>query len=572
MNRILSYFGRIFAIALLSTSPTLTFRITAASPPAVTLLYTAPGPVAGGIAVGNSGFLYFATLGAPGNGPRVIGLYSAGVDLWTPWLEPNGQNIWPIPMVSPTFSGSSKLFFGSDAGVFYSLEAATGVKPASWNHYVVPTGTDKRIHSGAAWGQDTQGNPTAVYFHCNNGYLYALNPTTGAKLWEFFTGNSAPSTTVDHTETWSSSPVVGTDGTIYVGSANGNVYAVNPNGTARWANPVVIGTQIEASLAIGENGWLYGATRLNATLQASTAFAINPTTAAIVWSQDVTGSFIGPGVVASPVIDQGGVVYIAEFDDFVRSFDAITGTPLKSFQVFGKFCQTPSINQDGLMIVGTSKDSGPNPEKRAIRAFHTGQAPPMGGPVPPLWSIPEVPLGTGQPVSDFLGCAAIRVTSSGTTYIADMSGKIYRFNSGARLMAGQWPTFQCGNRRLGRALSYPIQIFELPSFANGEPSTYSIRSMNFGGKIAGQASGDANGVPTSGGAAVWEPYNGASILLTCPSAASPIDGTFASAVNWEDDVVGLLLRRARGVARRRQRAGGDDLSAVARHRRVRLRH
>ena len=32
----------------------------------------------------------------------------------------------------------------------------------------------------------------------------------------------------------SSSPAVGADGTIYVGSSDDNLYAVNPDGTQKW--------------------------------------------------------------------------------------------------------------------------------------------------------------------------------------------------------------------------------------------------------------------------------------------------------------------------------------------------
>jgi len=48
--------------------------------------------------------------------------------------------------------------------------------------------------------------------------LYALDGKSGAKKWEFETGGSVDS-----------SPAIGTDGTLYIGSNNGKVYAIRTN-------------------------------------------------------------------------------------------------------------------------------------------------------------------------------------------------------------------------------------------------------------------------------------------------------------------------------------------------------
>ena len=45
--------------------------------------------------------------------------------------------------------------------------------------------------------------------------LYAINGKSGAKLWEFETGNDVYS-----------SPAIGSDGTVYVGSADNKLYAI----------------------------------------------------------------------------------------------------------------------------------------------------------------------------------------------------------------------------------------------------------------------------------------------------------------------------------------------------------
>ena len=52
-----------------------------------------------------------------------------------------------------------------------------------------------------------------------------------------------------------SSPTIGPDGTIYVGSYDGNVYALNPDGTRKWT--FTTGGDVSASPAVGGDGTIY---------------------------------------------------------------------------------------------------------------------------------------------------------------------------------------------------------------------------------------------------------------------------------------------------------------------------
>ncbi len=76
---------------------------------------------------------------------------------------------------------------------------------------------------------------------CN---LYAVNPN-GEENWAFITGNNI----------WFSSPAIGANGTIYIGSWDRNLYAINPDGTQQWAFPT--GARIDSSPTIGPNGAIY---------------------------------------------------------------------------------------------------------------------------------------------------------------------------------------------------------------------------------------------------------------------------------------------------------------------------
>ena len=68
--------------------------------------------------------------------------------------------------------------------------------------------------------------------------------TMGAKKWEFAAGSPI-----------SSSPAIGSDGTVYFGSYDNKVYALNPNGTEKWN--FVTGNKLNSSPAIGPDGTIY---------------------------------------------------------------------------------------------------------------------------------------------------------------------------------------------------------------------------------------------------------------------------------------------------------------------------
>ena len=70
--------------------------------------------------------------------------------------------------------------------------------------------TGNWVRSSPAIGSDG-----TVYVGSRDNKLYAINGKTGVKLWEFETGSLVPS-----------SPAIGSDGTVYVGSSDHKLYAI----------------------------------------------------------------------------------------------------------------------------------------------------------------------------------------------------------------------------------------------------------------------------------------------------------------------------------------------------------
>ncbi|WP_026224185.1 outer membrane protein assembly factor BamB family protein [Marinobacter gelidimuriae] len=81
------------------------------------------------------------------------------------------------------------------------------------------------IIEGVIFSSPALGSDGTVYVGSSDDKLYAINPNGGTEKWAFETDN------------WIiSSPAVGADGTIYVGSFDKKLYAIKPDdGTEKWA-------------------------------------------------------------------------------------------------------------------------------------------------------------------------------------------------------------------------------------------------------------------------------------------------------------------------------------------------
>ena len=82
-----------------------------------------------------------------------------------------------------------------------------------------------------------------IFVGSEDDYLYAINPN-GQLAWSFATGGPI----------WPS-PAINVDGTVYVGSWDNKLYAVNSDGTQKWA--FTTGSIIDSSPLIGADGTIF---------------------------------------------------------------------------------------------------------------------------------------------------------------------------------------------------------------------------------------------------------------------------------------------------------------------------
>jgi outer membrane protein assembly factor BamB len=151
----------------------------------------------------------------------------------------------------------------------------------------------------------------------------------GSKLWEFTTGGAVHS-----------SPAIGTDGTVYVGSSDGKVYALDGStGAKRWE--YATGGAIRSSPAIGSDGTVYvgsGDWKI---------YALDGATGAKRW-EFVTGW----AALFSPSVGADGTVFVASLDGNFYALDGAKGT--NRWQFTGGSDSAPAIAADGTVYVGAS--------------------------------------------------------------------------------------------------------------------------------------------------------------------------------------------------------------------------
>ncbi|NLH49321.1 MAG: PQQ-like beta-propeller repeat protein [Myxococcales bacterium] len=174
----------------------------------------------GHAAMGPDGRLY------AGNDDRRM--YCISLDGRIDWTYATGDQIWSCP----AFGLNGRLFFGSNDLLFRSVTAAG---KRAW----------RALTLGPVAGSPALSDDRAtVYVGSFDGYLHAYDAATGKPRWKFAAR--------DH---FYASPAIAADGTIYIGSADGTMYAINPDGTLRWSFDTL--DPIRSSAAVDGDGNLY---------------------------------------------------------------------------------------------------------------------------------------------------------------------------------------------------------------------------------------------------------------------------------------------------------------------------
>ncbi len=172
----------------------------------------------------------------------------------------------------------------------------------------------------------------SIYFGSIDRSVYALN-ADGSLQWTFAAGGGIDT----------ASPAIATDGTIYVGTTTGRFHALTPTGTQRWVRDFGSSSSASNSPAIAADGTLY------VKIGDGKLHALDPVTGATRWSFDVNGR----QTYASPVIAADGTIYQGSDDRSVYALNP-DGTQKWRFETdaTGEVYSTPALDSAGNLYFG----------------------------------------------------------------------------------------------------------------------------------------------------------------------------------------------------------------------------
>ena len=390
---------------------------------------------------------------------RVIGVYGQLTTL-APTIISQGPTFYRWFKDGVLLAGEETLSINVDAtskSCNYAVECRNlaGVvlsKSVNFIGAVLPTGGKKWefltgyfVMSSPAIGSDG-----TVYVGSYDNKVYALNGATGVKKWEFLTG-----------EYVLSSPAIGSDGTVYVGSWDKKMYALNgATGVKKWEFQT--GNRVDSSPAIGSDG------TVDVGSWDKKVYALNGATGAKKWEFLTEGS-----VRSSPAIGPEGTVYVGSGDRKVYALNGATGSKKWEFLTgvsFEGVTSSPAIGSDGTVYVG-SEDNSVYALNGATGAkkweFKTGSVVRSS---PAIGSDGTVYVGsfdsmlyalngaTGAKKWEFLtGNSVISspaIGSDGTVYVGSGDGKLYSILSESLGLAkSPWPKFHANNQNTGKIAS-----------------------------------------------------------------------------------------------------------------------
>ena len=193
-----------------------------------------------------------------------------------------------------------------------------GLRELKWKYT-----TNDWVYSSPAIGSDG-----TIYVGSYDGYLYAIKPDSSLK-WKYKTEGYVQS-----------SPAIGSDGTIYVGSNDNCLHAINPeNGLREWTYST--NGWIESSPAVGSDGTIYVGS-YNGYLYAIKSDGF------FKWTYKI-GEFIH----SSPAIGSDGTIYVGSSDGYLYAINS-DGSLKWKYKTEGYVQSSPAIGSDGTIYVGSN--------------------------------------------------------------------------------------------------------------------------------------------------------------------------------------------------------------------------
>jgi len=322
------------------------------------------------------------------------------------------QYFFPCSTYSSPVVVDGVLYTGSYCGDFEALDAVTG--QVLWS----------KSYLGGVIDSAAVADGVVYVTAKEAATVYAFNASTGAPVWTAHTGD------------WIYSNPTVWNGIVFVGAADGKLYAFDAgSGTTLWTTAAL---NIIESPSVADGIAYVGASDGH-------LYALDAATGASIWTADTGGSNATPAVA-------NGVVYEGGLDDHLYAFDASNGTVLW----IGTNGGTSPAVANGMVYVGSAV-------QRQLYAF---DAEGCGSPsCSPIWTAPTQGIVTAAPA-----------VANGVVYAGAWDRYLYAFDAaqGTRLWtytATSYyspgclcpsPSVVNGMLYVGVTFGYQLYAFDLP--------------------------------------------------------------------------------------------------------------
>jgi outer membrane protein assembly factor BamB len=242
------------------------------------------------------------------------------------WTFKTGGAVWSSPAVV-----GNTVYFGSDDGIVYAVSADLG-----YPRWQFQTG-------GRVRGRPT---PDGAYLYAlsDDGYLYELDRQSGKSVWRFDThGGSVlrdgPGSGTAVYDDFTSAATV-SDGTVYVGSADKRLYALDAKtGLEKWHFDTE--GMVRSTPAVVDGRVFFGS-------RDHRVYAVDARTGALEWRYDTLRE-----VVSSPLVADG-TVYIGSRASDLLALSAVTGQLRWKYFYWSSWVESSARIRNGTVYVGSS--------------------------------------------------------------------------------------------------------------------------------------------------------------------------------------------------------------------------
>ena len=203
--------------------------------------------------------------------------------------------------------------------------SSSGVWNFQWTAPATDEGTVTFYASGLATGGSSGNGGDYVYTLSQD--ISAVSFTHASEEWNASTGGVI-----------FSSPTIGSDGSVYIGSNDNKLHAFNNDGSIKWT--FTADNWIDSTPAIASDGTIYVGSWDNKV------YAINSNNGSKIWEYE-TNSY----VIASPALGADGKVYVGSKDSIFYAFEN-NGSVAWEYFAGQPISSSAALGQDGTIYFG----------------------------------------------------------------------------------------------------------------------------------------------------------------------------------------------------------------------------